>query len=233
MSVAADLGEILFSPGDEEWIEYGPPDARRRIGFHDYAALYGVPGLYERVFNDELGMCSADVVTELYGEALAQVGRAPREERVFDFGAGSGVGGELLRGALGVGTVVGLDIEPTAREAALRDRPGVYDDYLVADLGASPATFDALAAHDFTAVLAFSAIGVGHIPEALLADTLHRLLPPGGLFGFAVNALLLPDFFDGFFARVDAERLGERAYVHRRSTDGTPHEAVAVVARRR
>jgi len=233
VSVSTDLGEIAFSPDGEEWIEYGPPQERRRVGFHDYAGLYGVPGLYERVFNDELGMCSADVVTELYGEALRQLGRAPEDERVFDFGAGSGVGGELLRAELGVTTIVGLDIEPMAREAAQRDRPDVYDDFLIADLETSPETFERLAGHDFTAVLAFSAIGVGHISQALLADTLHRLLSPGGLFGFAVNATLVPDFFDGLFGLADAERLNERAYTHRRSTDGTPHEAVAVTARLR
>jgi len=35
-----DLGVLEFSPAGEEWIEYGPPEARRRIGFHDYAAIY-------------------------------------------------------------------------------------------------------------------------------------------------------------------------------------------------
>jgi hypothetical protein len=40
------LGVITFSPGGEDWIEYGPPGARRRVGFHDYATLYDVPGLY-------------------------------------------------------------------------------------------------------------------------------------------------------------------------------------------
>ena len=233
MSVAADLGEIAFSPGVEEWIEYGPPDARRRIGFHDYAALYGVPGLYERVFYDELGMCSAEHVVGLYAEALGTLGRDGAGERVFDLGAGSGIGGALLREEASVGTVVGLDLEPTAAEAAERDHPGVYADFLVADLAAEHETFETLAVHDFTALVAVSAIGAGHIPLELLAQTIHRLLRPGGLFAFAVADELLPEFFDDFFARVDAERLGERSYVHRRQTDGTPHRASAVVARLR
>ncbi len=233
VSVAADLGEIAFSPGREEWIEYGPPGERVRVGFHDYAALYAVPGLYERVFYEELGMGSADVVVGLYAEALRSLGRDGARERVLDLGAGSGIGGALLRREADVGFLVGLDREPAAREAAARDRPGVYDAFTVADLAAAPGTFETLAAHDFTAVVAVSAIGSGHIPLELLAETLERLLRPGGLFAFAVSDVLLPDFFVDFFARVDAEKLGERTYVHRRQTDGSPHGAQAVAARLR
>lgn len=233
MPIAADLGTIAFSPGGEEWIEYGAPEDRRRVAFHDYAAIYRVPGLYERVFYDELGMGSAEVVVGLYAEALRETGRVPGCERVLDFGAGSGIGGALLRQAAGAGAVVGLDLEPEARNAAERDRPGVYDDFLVADLAADPACLDDLAAQNFTAVVAISAIGAGHIPLELLADTTERLLPPGGLLAFAVAEELLPAFFTDFFGRVDAERLGERSYVHRRRTDGSPHAASAVVAQRR
>lgn len=226
-----DFGEIAFSPGGEEWIEFGPPRHRRRVPFHDYAAIYSVPGLYERVFYHELGMCSAEVVVGLYAGALCSLGRDGAGERVFDFGAGSGIGGAKLKVDVGVGTVVGLDIEPAAQEAAARDHPGIYDEFLVADLSASLETFDALAAHDFTAVVAISAIGAGHIPLELLADTVQRLLRPGGLFAYAVAAELTPSFFDDFFARVPAERLGSCEYVHRRQADGSPHAATAVVAR--
>lgn len=229
--MADDFGRIAFSPGGEEWIEYGPPGNRRRVPFHDYGAIYSVPGLYERVFYHELGMGSAEVVVGLYADALRSLGRDGAGERVFDFGAGSGIGGEKLKRQVGVGTVVGLDLEPAAREAAARDHPGIYDEFLVADLSASPETLETLAVHDFTAVVAISAIGAGHIPLELLADTVQRLLSPGGLFAFAVAAELTPTFFDDFFARVAAERLASRDYVHRRQTDGSPHDATAVVAR--
>lgn len=233
MPAATDLGDIAFSPGAESWIEYGPPGARRRVGFHDYAAVYAVPGLYERVFYEELGMCSAEVVVGLYGDALDALGRDGSGERVFDFGAGTGIGGDVLRRRLEVGYLVGLDLEPTAAEAAARDFPGVYDEFLIADLSASPEAMEELGAQDFSAVLAISAIGEGHIPLELLAATIERLLGPGGLFAFAVASELVPAFFDEFFARVDAERLGRRDYVHRRQTDGSPHEATAVVAQLR
>ncbi len=232
-STTTDLGQIAFSPDREEWIEYGPEEDRRRVGFHDYAAIYSVPGLYERVFYEELGMCSADVVVGLYGDVLESLGREGADECVFDFGAGSGIGGELLRREVGAGTVIGLDLEPVAREAAERDRPGTYDEYFVADLSAAPETFEVIAAHDFTALVAVSAVGAGHIPVELLADTVNRLLRPGGLFAFAVFAELVPEFFDDFFARVDAERLGAHEYVHRQQADGSTHAATAVVAQLR
>lgn len=231
--MSAELGEIVFSPGGEEWIEYGPADERRRVAFHDYAALYGVPGLYERVFYDELGMGSADVVVGLYADALGSLGRDGTRERVLDLGAGNGIGGEVLRREVDPQVMVALDLEPAAREAALRDRPGLYEKYLVADLAASPETFDELAAHDFTAMVAVSAIGAGHIPMEVLAETVERLVARGGLFAFAVSEELTPEFFDRFFAVVDAERLASHDYVHRRRTDGTPDRATAVVARLR
>lgn len=244
MSGRADpIGEISFSPGGEEWIEYGPPEARRRVGFHEYSALYAVPGLYERIFYDELGMSSATEVVGLYGEALDTLGLDPAGQTVLDFGAGTGMAGERLA-ALGVKSVVGLDLEPAARAAALRDRPGVYDDFLVADLGgASSEAFEALRRRGFTAILAVAAVGVGHIPPPVFTRSLE-LLAPGGLFAFPIAADLLPGraddaalatgfpaFFAELFADGRAERLLERSYVHRRTTDGSDHLAVAVVGR--
>jgi predicted TPR repeat methyltransferase len=240
----SELGDIVFSAGVEEWVEFGPPDARERVAFHDYAALYAVPGLYDRVFRDELGMCSAQRVVGLYARALQPLRRPPAAERVLDLGAGNGIGGEELR-RIGVGRVTGLDLEPQAREAALRDRPGVYDDYLVGDLSA-PAQdgLAGLAALEPTAVLALSALGPGHAPPAVL-DRALRLLPGGGLFGFAVTPTLLagsddpaglasgyPEFLRELFAH-RADELARDAYVHRRRTDGSDDLGVAFVGRLR
>lgn len=232
------LGAIAFSPGGEEWIEFGPPGRRMRVGFHDYAAIYAVPGLYERVFYEELGMCSVREVVGLYAGAVAD----PARERVLDLGAGNGMGGEALRAA-GVGHVVGLDLEPVARDAAQRDRPGVYDAFHVGDLGAwSEDELGVLRAERFTALLAVAAVGAGHVPPATLRRALD-LVEPGGLFGFAVTPALLPGSADAggvatgypaFLAELlgaEAQEVGRRRYVHRRQTDGTPHEAVALLGR--
>ena len=235
------LGDIAFSPGAEQWIEFGLPGERTRVAFHDYAALYAVPGLYERVFYDELGMCSARRIVDLYEGVLRELGRAPADERVLDLGAGNGLGAEQLR-RIAVGRVFGVDVEPQARAAADRDRPGVYDRYLVGDLALLPEAM--LAALQPTAVLALSALGPGHAPPQVL-DRALRLLPAGGLFGFAVTPTLLmgsddaagqasgyPEYLRRLFGE-RADELVRRAYVHRRRTDGSDDLGVAFVGRMR
>lgn len=67
------------------------------VPFYDYAAIYAVPGLYERAFYDRLRVCSSRVVCGLYADALATLGRPAAGERVLDLGAGNGIGGEQLR----------------------------------------------------------------------------------------------------------------------------------------
>jgi len=200
-----------------------------------------VPGLYERIFYTELGMRSAEVVVGIYAQALIEHGLEPAEQRVLDFGAGNGIGGTELR-AIGVGYVAGLDLEPEARVAAERDRPGVYDHYLVGRLGASHGALLAdLGELRLTALLALSAIGIGHVPPNALAQGL-ALLGTGGLFAFAVTPNLLPgsedaegqasgypQFLTDLLERT--EELGRAEYVHRRYADGTDHLAVALVGR--
>jgi SAM-dependent methyltransferase len=239
-----DLGEIAFSPGGEDWVEFGPVDARERVAFHDYAALYAVPGLYDRVFCEELGMCSAQRVVGLFAGVLDQLNRPPSAERVLDLGAGNGIGGEVLR-AIGVRRVFGLDLEPHAREAARRDRPGVYDGYIVGDLAALPEReLAALVTFEATAVLALSALGADHAPPAVL-DRAIGLLPACGLFGFAVTPTLLagsddpaglatgyPEFFRELFT-TRADELARDTYVHRQRTDGSDDLGVALVGRLR
>ncbi len=225
------------------WIEYGPEGARRRVGFHDYGAIYSVPGLYERVFYDGLGMSTVGVVVELYVEAVAAEGLDPAGQRVLDIGAGNGVAGAALRDA-GIGHVVGLDLEPAARDAARRDRPGVYDDYLVGDLAAwTPEQLAALRERRLTAMVAVAALGVGHVPPAVLERAIEAA-EPGGLFAFAVLPALLPgsedeagratdypDFLDALF-RDGADQLARRDYVHRHTAAGEPQDAVAFAGRR-
>lgn len=221
------LGTLEYSSPEEEWIEFGPPAERTRVPFHDYAAIYAVPGLYERVFHDGLGMCSSRVVCGLYADALSTLGRPAADERVLDLGAGNGIGGQELRETVGVGEVVGVDLEPAAERAAARDRPGTYARYATADLEERPEVLDELG--EVSAVVACSAIGAGHIGLDLLTAIVARAVRPGGLLAFAVAQELLPDFLEELAPRVGAEGVVEAVdYVHRRRTDGTPHRARAV-----
>lgn len=237
----AELDPIAFSPGGEEWIEFGSAEARSRVGFHDYAAIYAVPGLYERVFYDTLGMRSTAEVVGLYGEVLEAEGLDPAGQRVIDFGAGNGLGGEELR-ALGVGELHGVDLEPMARAAAERDRPGLYADYRVGDLGGwSEDELGELRSREPTALLALSAIGLGHVPPHVLERALS-LLGSGGIYGFAVAPAILADSRDvagrasgypQFLEQLQqrSEQLAQRSYVHRRRADGSDDPAVAFVGR--
>jgi SAM-dependent methyltransferase len=230
------FANVTFSP-DESWFEVGRPGERRRVAFHDYATIYSEPGLYERVFIEELGMRSTFEVVRLFGEALRHSGLDPAGQRVLDLGAGNGIGGEELR-SLGVRSVVAVDLEPAAATAAARDRPGVYDEYVVADLSTAA---DRLAGYQLTAVVALSAIGPGHVPPESLRRALD-LLRPGGLYAFAVMPALLPGSEDevgqstgypAYLAELlaQSEELTRKTYVHRRQADGSPHEAVALVGR--
>lgn len=238
-----DLGLIALDPA-EEWVELGPPEARRRVGFHDYAALYAVPGLYERVFYEELGMRSTLEVSRMFAAVLNDAGLDPAEQRVLDLGAGNGAGAEELR-RLGVGHVVGLDLEPAARDAALRDRPGLYDDYLVGDLTAwSEEQLADASTRGLTALVAHAAIGVGHVPPLALERAIG-LLEPGAHFAFAVAPALLPDSADaaaeaaGYHDLLTdllerrGEELARHAHVHRRRADGSDDDAVAIAGRLR
>lgn len=243
MSAQEDLGVVELDP-DETWVEFGPPGARRRIGFHDYDAMYSVPGLYERVFYEELGMDTVTEVVGLYGRGLRSQGRSPADERVLDLGAGNGISGAALR-ELGAGSVVGLDLQPAARAAAARDRPGVYDDYVVADLTAwSEEEADRVRALRITSLVAVAALGIGHIPPQVLERAIG-VVEPGALVSFAVLVELMPgsedergqasgypDWLGGWFPE-HCEELERREYVHRHRRDGTVEDAVAFVARLR
>jgi len=73
-------------------------------------------------------------ITQLLDERES-AGTDPASLTALDLGAGNGIVGEELR-AIGVSSIVGVDLLPEASAAAKRDRPTVYDDYLVADLTA-------------------------------------------------------------------------------------------------
>jgi SAM-dependent methyltransferase len=122
---------------DAEWCLVEAEDGWSEVRFHDYDRIYRIPGLYERLFYDILRCCSPRVVCGMLRAELDRAGVDPSTLRVLDLGAGNGIVGAELRSA-GVSRIVGVDIIPEAREAALRDRPDVYEDYHVVDMtGAS------------------------------------------------------------------------------------------------
>lgn len=223
---------------DEEWCEVEIDGERRRIRFHDYASIYDVPGLYERLFAEQLECDSPRIVTELLGERLHAAKVKPTELTALDFGAGNGMVGELLA-ELSIGDIVGVDLLPEARDAAHRDRPGTYRDYFALDMtDLDPADRRDLMRHDFGVMACVAALGFGDIPPLAFAEAFNLVGSPGWL-AFNIRDRFLEEEtgFGGFITRMLREGvIEERArkrYVHRRSIAGDDLEYVAIVAEKR
>jgi hypothetical protein len=155
--------------------------------------------------------------------------------RVIDVAAGNGVSGAALRAA-GMDVVLGTDIVPEAREAALRDRPGVYDEYLTLDLTAlSAAQTEHLRSLRADALTCVAPVGTvpGTVPPQVIA-TVCRVLSGEPL----VVTLYDPRFGEPdpldqqfFMAEVGAEAtlLDHERYLHRFLVTGAPFELEASV----
>src|SRR3954453_6305369 len=118
---------------DEEWCEVEVDGKTRRLRFHDYSDIYAIPELYERLIYERLGCQSPRVIAGLLRDELAERDADPADLRVLDLGAGNGIVAEELA-ELGVQPFVGVDTTQAAADAAERDRPGLYAEYVAADL---------------------------------------------------------------------------------------------------
>ncbi len=100
---------------------------------HDYERLYSLPGVYEEIVQERLGCRSPAQIASMLAAAVERGGWGRGDVRVLDLAAGNGVSGQALA-AEGLRSVLGIDIVTAARTAALRDRPGLYENYLTLDL---------------------------------------------------------------------------------------------------
>jgi len=224
---------------DEEWCEVRLEGEPRRIRFHDYHEIYSLPGLYEQLFYDVLKCDSPRMVAALLDEHLGTGRRSTQDLRVLDVGAGNGMVGEQLR-PLGVETVVGIDIIEEAARATERDRPGVYDDYVVADLtDLPPDVRKGLREHELNCLTTVAALGFGDISPDAFAQA-YNLIEPGGWVAFNLKDEFYDEGDGSGFSRLiklgfdeGALELGaDRRYQHRLSVSGEPLHYVALVARK-
>lgn len=224
---------------DEEWFIVEHEGGRRRLRIHDYAELYRTPGLYEALVYDALQCSSPERIADLLRSVLPDWPRDPADLRVFDLGAGNGCVGEVLRN-MGVPHLVGLDLLPEARMAARRDRPDVYDDYLVADLCAlGDDDRAALRRHRLNCLITVAALGYGDIPP-LAFGTAFNLIEPTGWLAMTIKEDFLNDQDASGFARLMQRMIDEgvveiqahHRYCHRVSIAGEQLFYVAVVARK-
>jgi predicted TPR repeat methyltransferase len=222
---------------DEEWCEVCMNGRTFRVRFHDYAEIYAVPGLYEALFYDKLQCCSPQTVCGLLGDELKAEGIDLGDLRILDLGAGNGMVGEQLEGA---DSIVGVDIIEEAAEAAVRDRPGVYEDYLVLDFTDLPSPArELLERRRLNCLITVAALGFGDIPPRAFAEAFN-LIADDGWIAFNIKEDFLSSKHRTGFSRLirrmlDAgvlERLDQREYPHRLSVAGEPLHYVALIGRK-
>lgn len=224
--------ELDTAPGrgqDEEAMTVTWDDGRsERMRLHDYERVYAIPGLYEEVVHHRLACLGPAVLADALVKAA---GPAPR---VFDLGAGNGVVGSELRGR-GVEVLVGSDNIAAARDAAQRDRPGLYAEYLVGEVE----ELDPVALverHDLNALVCAGALGLGHI-TAQQFDVLWAAFPAGAVFAASAHEDLArpggSDFGD-WLANPPAgtQLVGRERFRHRLTMAGDELFYHAVVARK-
>jgi SAM-dependent methyltransferase len=180
--------------GRERILVHFDDGSSEELRLHDYERVYALAGLYEEIVQRRLDCRSPDEIASMLADATDSLRWERSRVRVLDIGAGNGISGEALA-ALGMRPVVATDLEPAARDAAMRDRPGVYDAYLTTDLIAlSPAeqrTIRELTPNALTCVAPVGA-GAQHVPPSALATAL-RLLAPDAVVAFMRDASDEPD----------------------------------------
>ena len=226
----------------DEIIRVRHDDGRtEELRLHDYQRLYALPGVYEQIVQDRLGCRSPTELAGMLADAADGLGWDRGAMRVLDIAAGNGVSGEALVAA-GLHPVLGTDIVASAREAALRDRPGLYDEYLTLDLLALTAEQQAaIAALDASALSCVAPVGAdgSELPPEVLVSA-ARLLARDALVVYmhdpnrgVADAMTADVWTGGLGAGTEAQELTRRRYVHRYTVNGAPFEMVGVVWRLR
>ncbi|MFT7670421.1 MAG: SAM-dependent methyltransferase [Planctomycetota bacterium] len=213
---------------------------KRRLRFHDYAGIYERPGLYEQLFYDRLKCTSPTRVADILRKTVEAQGQDATALRVLDLGAGNGMMGEALK-RQGVSRLVGVDIIPEARDACSRDRPGMYDDYFVADFTDLDSQLrEEIREWQVDCLTSVAALGFGDIPEAAFIQALEFVLP-GGWAAFNIKHTFLdPSDSTGFSTLVRELLFSDcievhhiERYRHRLSMEGHPLSYFALVVRKK
>lgn len=223
---------------DHEWCDVRVEGEWRRIRFHDYHEVFNIPGLYEALFYRQLKCCSPNRVIGLLNEVLSDFPQTGEDLRALDIGAGNGMVGYELR-CIGASRVIGIDILPEAKEATERDRPGIYDDYLVTDIsGPEPEEVRAIQQLRPNCLTVVAALGFGDIPKDAFIAAYNMIETPGWL-AFNIKEDFLDEStdetgFSGLIRGLNRKGLLQiqayRRYRHRLSIQGDPLHYVALVA---
>ncbi len=210
----------------EEWVTLDFGERKEKIRFHNYSKIYEIEGLYEKLFRDQLNCNSPQVISQMLIEAVKAEDKTSDYLKVLDFGAGNGMVAEELH-QNGVKTIVGADILPEAKIAALRDRPKVYKDYYVMDFSELEVEEQRhLEKYNFNALITVAALGFGDIPPQALINAFN-LVENGGWVAFNIRDKFLSSDDDSGFQEVVSWMSDEhleikktKTYLHRYSMTG-------------
>ena len=182
---------------------------------HEYDRVYSIPGLYDEVLRRVEYASPAKVAELLF--AVAE----PGDVRALDLAAGNGVSADpLLAG--GAGALVGMDLIPEARDAALRERPDAYLEYVAGDVGEPGLVARLVAEHGLNALVCSG--GISHIPVEAFAVGWDAFPPGSWLVATAREDM---DAYASGLEDVHSER-----FVHRLAFSGEPIEYVALRGRK-
>lgn len=217
----------------------GPEKKKCKLLLHDYDEIYQRAGLYEQLFYDRLKCISPAKVAGILHRTLEEVGQYPSELRVLDLGAGNGMMGEEIKGR-GFARLIGVDIIPEARVAAIRDRPELYDEYYVADFTDLQAeTAQQIDEWNIDCLTSVAALGFGDIPPAAFLQGL-KFVKEGGWVAFNIKDTFLDASDNTGFSRFVRELIFSEyldvfhleRYRHRLSMEGQPLFYYALVGRK-
>jgi predicted TPR repeat methyltransferase len=206
------------------------------VKFHEYEKIFSIPGLYESICQDRLECFSPEKVCGLLRGALAGSPLDVSDLCVLDLGAGNGMVGEQLC-RIGVETVYGIDIRKEAKEAAERDRPGVYKGYYVADLtqiGGS--LYQKLCKKRFNGMTAVSTLGLDDMSPLAFAAGFNLLAGPAWV-AFNIKDVFRSDEDPSGLFRLFKSMIGtgvlyihaQERYQHRMSIQDEPLYYQAIV----
>ena len=224
---------------DEAYFYLAGEGKRERIRFHDYGAIYARKGLYEQLFYDRLKCQSPVKVAEVLAHSVSKANDQASELRVLDLGAGNGMAGEALA-PLGASRMVGVDILEEARDAALRDRPWVYDHYYVMDFCTLDDDLRAeLRTWSFNCLVSVAALGFGDIPPKAISEALE-LVEVDGWIAFNIKETFLDASDTSGFSTFVRELIFSEyldlyhleRYQHRLSIHGQPLNYFAMVGKK-
>lgn len=226
---------------DEEYFYIKRSSEWELVRFHDYATIYEIPGLYDWLFYETLACQSQHTVAHALQEGADShmITASPAELRVLDLGAGNGIIGQQLRD-LGARTVLGIDILDEAAHAASRDHPGVYTDYLVADLTHMTASQqDRIERFQPNLMVCVAALGFGDIPVPAFNRAVDLLEADAWLIFNIKDAFLTDGHPSGFSQMISSavdtgalQLLRSTQTLHRTTVTGSPLHYTCITARK-